>query len=383
MAWMLLSRGGSVEVLSRFIVDMARPEHTGKKIPVLRCLGCIVDEGKEDELLDLLSNATQGAPPSLADAVMEILHDAESSFMSDTVGLAKSFSERQAKFVMASSEQGREVDRESDAGVSASHNQTNVRPIGDPNERERGQEAPEFPPKLEEKVGRSIEGALAESSSRRVRSGISVQTTSTPAVREAGSAEYPDHPPLPRNAIYGVGHLDGEAPLTQATASPKELESGLLDTKTASDSISDVPKLKDDGLAVAKVTSLYTIPRKPLLNRQFSREGGAPDEVRPVSHAAEPLHLKSITELQLTTAQSLPHQLPVGHVFGIPLEELGARQGRSVPQIVLDCISVLEQSMFHLSDIYQHPPEPMLVNKLRDFMETGELLDLSPRGLAT
>src|SRR5438552_5076999 len=33
MAWMLLSRGGSVEVLSRFIVDMARPEHTGKKIP--------------------------------------------------------------------------------------------------------------------------------------------------------------------------------------------------------------------------------------------------------------------------------------------------------------------------------------------------------------
>jgi hypothetical protein len=346
MAWMLLSRGGSVEVLSRFIVDMARPEHRGEKRPVLRCLGCIVDEGKEDELLDLLSNATQGAPPSLADAVMEILHDAESSFMSDTVGLAKSFSERQAKFLMASSEQGREVDRESDAGFSAPHNQTNIRPIGDPNERERGQGAPESPSKLEENLGRSIEDALAESSSRRVRSGIS------------------------------------EVPPTQATASPKELESVLLDTNTASDSISDVPKLKDDGLAVAKVTSLYTIPRKPL-NRQFSWEAGAPDEVSPASHAAEPAHLRSTTELQLTTPQSLPHQLPLGHVFGIPLQELGARQGRPVPQIVLDCISVLEQSMFHLSDIYQHPPEPMLVNKLRDFMETGELLDLPPRGLAT
>jgi hypothetical protein len=314
---------------------------------------------------------------------MEILHDAESSTMSDTVGLAKSFSERQAKFLMASSEQGREVDRESDAGFSAPHNQTNIRPIGDPNERERGQEAPEFPPKPEENLGRSIEGALAESSSRGVRSGMSVQTTSTPAVREGGSPEFPDYPPQPRNAIYGVGHLDGEVPSTQATASSKELESVLLDTKTASDSISGVPKPKDDALAVAKVTSPHTIPRKPLLNRQFFWEAGAPDEVSSASHAAEPAHLRSATEPQLTTPQSLPHQLPLGHVFGIPLQELGARQGRPVPQIVLDCISVLEQSTFHLSGIYQHPPEPMLVNKLRDFMETGELLDLPPRGLAT
>lgn len=79
MACMLLSRGGSVEALSRFIVDMARREHMDEKRLILRCFGCVADEGKEDELLDLLSNATQSAPSRLENAVMEILHDAESS----------------------------------------------------------------------------------------------------------------------------------------------------------------------------------------------------------------------------------------------------------------------------------------------------------------
>jgi hypothetical protein len=113
MACMSLSHGGSVQTRSRFIVDVARRERMGEKRLILRCFGCVADEGKEDELLDLLSNATHGAPSSLENAVMEILHDAESSFISETAGLAKSFSERKTKLPVESSEQGRDVKRES------------------------------------------------------------------------------------------------------------------------------------------------------------------------------------------------------------------------------------------------------------------------------
>lgn len=104
MACMFLSHGGSVQTRSRFIVDVARRERMGEKRLILRCFGCVADESKEDELLDLLSNATHGAPSSLENAVVEILHDAESSFISDTAGLANPFSERKAKLPVESSE---------------------------------------------------------------------------------------------------------------------------------------------------------------------------------------------------------------------------------------------------------------------------------------
>jgi len=395
MACMLLSHGGSVQTLSRFIVDVARRERMGEKRLILRCFGCVADEGKEDELLDLLSNATHGAPSRLESAVVEILHDAESSFMSETVGLAKYFSERKAKLPVESSEQGRDGKRESDPDSLATQSQIKIRSIWDPNGHEQGQ-TPESRKNREENLTRPLEGALTKSSEQDgssgiVRSGTSVQPTSMAATCEDDSSTFLDHRSQPRNAIYGVdefygaGYVDENVPPresvslpVQKTGSSKELESVVLDTKATLDSISGISRPDDDALAVVKTTSSHTIPRKPLLQRQFSWEAKASDDVTSISHTAQPANSTKTTELQLRTPQSPPHPPPAGHLFGIALQELCTRQGRPVPQVVLDCISVLEQDTFHLSGIYQHPPEPMLVEKLRDFMENGELLVLPP-----
>lgn len=386
MACMLLSHGASVQTLSRFIVDMALRERIGEEKLILRCFGCVADEGKEDELLDLLSNATHGAPASLESAVVEILHDAESSFMSETVGLAKSFSERKAKLPVESSEQGRDGKRESDPDSPATQSQIKIRSIWDPNGCERGQ-TPESRKNREENPTRSLEGALTKSSEQDgspeiVRSGTAVQPTSMAATCEDDSSTFLGHRPQPRNAIYGVDEND---PLresvslpVQKTGSSKELESVVLDTKATLDSVSGIASPDGDALTVVKTASPHTIPRKPLLQRQFSWEAEASDDVTSISRTAQPANSTKTTELQLSTPQSPPHLPPAGHLFGIALQELCTRQGRPVPQVVLDCISVLEQDTFHLSGIYQHPPEPMLVEKLRDFMENGELPVLPP-----
>jgi ankyrin repeat protein len=389
VACMLLSRGGSLEALSGFIVDVAQREHMSEKRLILRCFGCVADEGKEDELLDLLSTSTHGAPVSLENALMEILHEAESSYMSETVGLAKSFSDRKAKLPVTSSEPKREVDRESDLDIQAVHAQANVRSVEDSGESKHLQGVEPLA-KPDEKRIRSVEVALAENpendaSSASARPGTSVPTTSKGATCDDGIPKLLDHWAPTKTTVYGVDEFYGMddlgdsmahqeiVPVSAQMAEPsKGLESLACDTQAISQPISNIETPDIDALSGVKTTSSDNVPFKPVFHKQFSWEVAVSDDATSAS-AAEQVDSEQATELYWATPQSPPPCLPSGHLFGIPLQDLCDHQEVPVPRIVLDCISILEQSASDLSGIYQHPPEPILVDKLRDFMETGEL----------
>jgi hypothetical protein len=60
-------------------------------------------------------------------------------------------------------------------------------------------------------------------------------------------------------------------------------------------------------------------------------------------------------------------------VFCVPLQDLYNRQQCPVPQIVLDCISILEHTASDFSEIYQYPPKPRHVERLKELVETGKL----------
>jgi ankyrin repeat protein len=193
MACMLLSRGGPLDALSGFIVDAVQQEHMPDKRLVLRCLDFVAKDGKEDELLELLSTSMQGASVSLENALMEILRDAESSY--DMVRLAKSLADRKVQKPLASSEQAKES-HESDPDVQATHTQPDIRSLEEAGESELVQGF-ETPTKREENYTRSPEPSLAETPDNDASPGIahsgkSVQSTSTGAKSDGGSQILPE-----------------------------------------------------------------------------------------------------------------------------------------------------------------------------------------------
>jgi hypothetical protein len=382
MACMLLSRGGPLDALSGFIVDAVQLEQMPEKRLILTCLGFVAKEEKVDELLELLSTSTQGAPASLENALMEILHDAEPSY--DKFRLAKSFADRKVKTPVASTEQENEIGHESDSEVQATHTQPEIRSLEEAGESELVQGL-ETPTKREENHTRSPEPNSVETPNNDASSGIadsgtSAQSTSTPATNDGGSQILPERWAQTKTFGYRVDDLGDNiaqhefvslpAPRTEPS---EELESVVYDTEAASESRSGIIKPDSDAPTSVKTASADTVPFKALLHKQFSWEIAGSNDITSASTTEHRADSEQATELCLTAPPSPSPPPPAGHVFCVPLQDLCNRQQLPVPQIVLDCISILEHSASDLSGIYQYPPEPRLVERLKEFVEAGEL----------
>jgi ankyrin repeat protein len=382
MACMLLSRGGPLDTLSGFIVDAVQQEHMSDKRLVLRCLGFVAKEGKEDELLELLSTSMQGGPSGLENALMEILHDAESSY--DMARLSKSLADRKVKIPVASSEQAKEIGHESNPDVQATHTQPVIRPLEEAGKGELVQGF-ETPTKQEESYTRSPEPSLAETPDNDASPGIahsgkSVQSNSMGAESDGGSQILPERWAQTKDFGYTVDDLGDNVAqhefvsLSSSRTEPSEVESVVYDTQATSESRSRIIKPDSDALISVETASADTVPFKAFLHKQFSWEITGSKDVTSAFTTEQRVDSEQAPDPYFTTPPPLPPPPPAGHVFCVPLQDLYNRQQRPVPQIVLDCISILEHSASDLSGIYQYPPEPRHVEKLKEFVETGEPL---------
>jgi ankyrin repeat protein len=382
MACMLLSRGGPLDTLSGFIVDAVQQEHMSDKRLVLRCLGFVAKEGKEDELLELLSTSMQGGPSGLENALMEILHDAESSY--DMARLSKSLADRKVKIPVASSEQAKEIGHESNPDVQATHTQPVIRPLEEAGKGELVQGF-ETPTKQEESYTRSPEPSLAETPDNDASPGIahsgkSVQSNSMGAESDGGSQILPERWAQTKDFGYTVDDLGDNVAqhefvsLSSSRTEPSEVESVVYDTQATSESRSRIIKPDSDALISVETASADTVPFKAFLHKQFSWEITGSKDVTSAFTTEQRVDSEQAPDPYFTTPPPPPPPPPAGHVFCVPLQDLYNRQQRPVPQIVLDCISILEHSASDLSGIYQYPPEPRHVERLKEFVETGELL---------
>jgi hypothetical protein len=382
MACLLLSRGGPLDALFGFIVDTVQQEHMLDKRLVLRCLDFVAKEGKEDELLELLSTSMQGAPVSLENALMGILRDAESSY--NMVRLAKSLADRKVKIPVASSEQPKEIGHESDPDVQATHTQPDIRSLEEAGESELVQGS-ETPTKREENYARSLEPSLAETPDNDASPGIAhsgepVQSTLMGAKSDGGSQILPERWAQTKNFGYRIDDMGDNVAqhefvsLSSSRTEPSEVESVVYDTQATSESRSRIITPDSDALISVKTASADTVPFETFLHKQFSWEITGSEDVTSASTIEQRADSQQATDLYFAAPPSPPPPPPAGHVFCVPLQDLCNRQQLPVPQIVVDCISILEHSASDLSGIYQSPPEPRLVERLKEFVEAGELL---------
>jgi hypothetical protein len=162
-------------------------------------------------------------------------------------------------------------------------------------------------------------------------------------------------------------------PLSSSRTEPSEVESVVYDTQATSEPRSPIIKPHSDALVSVETASADIVPFKAFLHKQFSWEITGSEGVTSASTTEQRADSEQPTDLHFTTPPPPPPPPPAGHVFCVPLQDLYNRQQRPVPQIVLDCISILEHSPSDLSGIYQYPPEPRHVERLKEFVETGEL----------
>jgi hypothetical protein len=161
--------------------------------------------------------------------------------------------------------------------------------------------------------------------------------------------------------------------LSSSRTEPSEVGSVVYDTQATSESRSQIIKPDSDALISVKTASADTVPFKDFLHKQFSWEITRSEDVTSASTTEQRADSEQATDLYFTAPPSPPPPPPAGRVFCVPLEDLYSRQQLAVPQVVLDCISILEHSASDLSGIYQYPPEQRHVERLREFVEAGEL----------
>jgi hypothetical protein len=300
------------------------------------------------------------------------------------VRLAKSLADRKVKIPVASSEQPKEIGHESDPDVQATHTQPDIRSLEEAGESELVQGS-ETPTKREENYARSLEPSLAETPDNDASPGIAhsgepVQSTLMGAKSDGGSQILPERWAQTKNFGYRIDDMGDNVAqhefvsLSSSRTEPSEVESVVYDTQATSESRSRIITPDSDALISVKTASADTVPFETFLHKQFSWEITGSEDVTSASTIEQRADSQQATDLYFAAPPSPPPPPPAGHVFCVPLQDLCNRQQLPVPQIVVDCISILEHSASDLSGIYQSPPEPRLVERLKEFVEAGELL---------
>jgi Ankyrin repeats (3 copies) len=372
MACMLLSRGAPLDALSDFILDMAQRDYAEhEKELIKRCVTCVASEGTDDQLMGLLLVSAQGAPPASQDTLVQLLRNTE--WRSEMSRLVNLFQNRIVKTPITGSGRGKGVDDELDTTC-----QTGSLKAGEAGGSEHEPEG-ETLAKRKKSHTRPPESVDAETSETKVtqgivRGGASARTT---LMRTTGSYRNQTIPGRwirakqiedERNGRGNNGGHSQPSPLSKES----EPSGGLaLDTRDLMDAAEPRPpsnELETDDEVTSELKGPENGSWQSLYHKHFSWEIAGSDVAALGFAAQQEADSDQGEELYLTSPPS------TRHVLRVSLQELCERQQLLVPQIVLDCISILERSASEVPWLYQYPSYPSHFEKLKDFIEAGELI---------